>query len=77
MIKSDCYMSGKFCFRISNLIQKSTMQIRYKLYVLTRPILNLKKIYFRMSHYFNSMDIEKGIHKNIEKGIHKNIETIP
>ena len=50
MIKSDCYMSGKFCFRISNLVQKSTMQIRYKLYVLTRPILNLKYLFISECH---------------------------
>ena len=50
MIKSDCYISCKFCFRISNLIQKPTMLIRYKLYVVTHPILNLYYIYISECH---------------------------
>ena len=76
MIKSDCYISGKFCFQISNYIQNSTMHIMYILYVLTRTILNLKFSPISECHTFSTHRILTKVSKIVEKFIFNNIQTI-
>ena len=76
MIKSDCYITFKFRFQISKYIQKSTMNTMYKLYVLTRTILNLKFSLISECHTFFTHRILTKVSKISQKNIHNNIETI-